>query len=61
MRNVIWQKLVRLSLIVSEYIIIDVTYLISGTYTNFRRLLRKTCDVGYYVINHGVMKVMITG
>ena len=39
----------------------DVTYLISGIYTNFRRLLCKTCDVGYYVINHGVMKVMITG
>jgi len=41
--------------------IIDVTYLISGIYTNFRRLLRKKCDEGYYVINHGVMKLMITG
>jgi len=42
-------------------IIIDVIYLISGVYTNFRRLLYKKCDVGYYVINHGVMKLMITG
>jgi len=41
-------------------IIIDVIYLISGIYTNFRRLLCKKCDVGYYVINHGVMKLMIT-
>ena len=32
----------------------------SGIYTNFRRLLCKKCDVGYYVINHGVMKLMIT-
>ena len=23
--------------------------------------LHKKCDVGYYVINHGVMKLMITG
>jgi len=29
-------------------------------YTNFRRLLCKKCDVGYYVINHGVMKLMIS-
>jgi len=28
-------------------IIIDVTYLISGIYTNFRRLLCEKCDVGY--------------
>jgi len=42
-------------------IIIDVTYLVSGIYTNFLRLLRKKCDVGYYVINHGQMKWMITG
>jgi len=42
-------------------IIVDVTYLISGIYTNFRRLLLcKKCDVGYYVINNGVMKLMIT-
>jgi len=34
-------------------IIIDVSYLISGIYTNFFRLLCKKCDVGYYVINHG--------
>ena len=39
--------------------IIDVTYLISGIYTNFRRLLCKKFDEGYYVINH-VMKLMIT-
>ena len=31
-------------------IIIDVNYLIFGIYTNFRRLLCKKCDVGYYVI-----------
>ena len=32
-----------------------------GPYTNFRSLLREKCEVGYYVINHGVMKLMITG
>jgi len=58
MRNVIWQSLVLLLLM---NIIIDVTYLISWIYINFRRLLRKKCGVGYYVINHGVMKLMITG
>ena len=42
-------------------IVIDVTYVIYGIYTNFRRLLCKNCDVGYYVINHGVMKLVITG
>jgi len=42
-------------------IVIDVAYLISGMYNNFRRLLRKKCDVGYYAINHGVMKLMISG
>jgi len=42
-------------------IIIDVTYLISWIYTNFRSLLRKKCEVGYYVINRGVMKLMTTG
>jgi len=41
-------------------IIIDVTYLISGNYTNFRRFLCKMCDVRYYIINQGVMKLMIT-
>ena len=40
---------------------VDGTYLISGIFTNFRRLLYKKCDVGYYVINHGVMKLMFTG
>jgi len=41
-------------------IIINATYWISGIYTNFRRLLlHKKCDVGYYVINDGVMKLMI--
>jgi len=39
---------------------IDVTDFTSGIYTNFRRLLCKKCDVGYYVINHGVMKLLIT-
>jgi len=42
-------------------IIIDVIYLISGIYANFCRLLCKKCDVGYCVINHGVMKLTITG
>jgi len=42
-------------------IIISVTYLISGIYTNFHRLLCKKCDVGYYIINHGVAKLMIIG
>ena len=41
-------------------IIIDITYLISGIYTNFRRLLCKKCDAGYYTVNHGVMKLMTT-
>jgi len=57
MRIVIWQNLVLLLLM---NIIIDVTYLISRIYTNFRRLLSKKCDIRYYVINH-VMKLMITG
>jgi len=42
-------------------IIINVIYLIYGIYTNFRRLLNKKCDVGYYVVNHDVMKLMIPG
>jgi len=42
-------------------IIIDVIYLVYGIYTNFRRLLCKKCDVGYYVINRSVMKLTITG
>jgi len=43
-------------------IVVDVTYLIFGIVTNFRRLLYKKCDVGkYYVINHGAIKLMITG
>jgi len=42
-------------------IIVDVTYLISGIFTNFHRLLCKKRDVGRYVINHGVMKLMIIG
>ena len=37
------------TLIVNEYNL-SVTNLISGIYTNFR----KKCDVGYYVINHGI-------
>jgi len=48
------------TLIVNEYYH-RFTYLISGMYTNFRRLMCKKCDVGYYAINHGVMKLMITG
>ena len=42
-------------------IIINVTYLISGIYIKFRRLLCKKCGDGYYAINQGVMKLMITG
>jgi len=42
------------TLSVNEYYVIDVTYLLSGIYTNFRRLLCKKCDVGYYVINHEI-------
>jgi len=57
-RSVIWQHLVLLLLM---NIIIDVTYLISGISTNFHRLLCKKCDVGYYVINHCVIKLMTTG
>jgi len=41
-------------------IIVDATYLICGIHTNICRLLCKKCDVGYYVINHGVMKLIIT-
>ena len=37
-------------------IITDITYLNSGIYTNFRSLLCKKYDIGYYVINHGVVK-----
>jgi len=51
-RNVNWQNSVLLLLL---NIIIDDTYLISGIYTNFHRLLCEKCDVGYYVIYHGVM------
>jgi len=51
--NVIWQTLVLLS---SVNIIIDVTYLISGIYTNLCTFLCKKCDIGYYVINHGVYR-----
>jgi len=36
---------------VSMNIIINVTYLISGIYNNFRRLLCKKCDVRYSVMN----------
>ena len=46
--NVIWQNLELLLLV---NIIVNVTYLISGIYTNFCRLLRRKCDV----INRGVM------
>jgi len=42
-------------------IIIDATYLILGVNTNFCRLPCRKCDVGYYVINRDVMKLMITG
>jgi len=53
MRIVIWQHLVLLLLM---NIIVDVICLISGIYINFRTFLCKKCDVGYYVINHGVYR-----
>ena len=53
-RNVIWQNLVPILLLLVN-IIIDVTYLICWIYNNFKRLLCKKCDVGYYAINRGVM------
>jgi len=37
-------------------IVIDVTYLICRIYTNFCACLCKKCDVGYYIINHGVYR-----
>ena len=37
-------------------IIIDFTYSTSEIYTNFRTLLFTKCDVGYYVIDHGVYR-----
>ena len=42
-------------------IVVDVSYLISGIYTNLHSLpvLWKKCDVGYYVFNHCVVKLMI--
>jgi len=52
--NVILQNLVLLLLV---NIIIDVTYLISGIYTNFCTFLCKNCDVGYYVISYGVYTI----
>jgi len=55
--NVIWQNLVSLLLLLMN-IIIDVTYLISGIYTNFRRLY--TVQKGHYATNHDVMKLMTT-
>jgi len=57
-RHIIWQNLV---VLFPLNIIFDVTFLISGIYINFRRLLCKKCAVGYYAINHGVMKLMIIG
>jgi len=30
------------------HVIIDVTYLISGIYTNFYTFLCRKCDIGYY-------------
>ena len=51
--------MVLLILLVND--VIDVTYLNSEIYADFHRLLCKKCDVGYYVINRGAMKLMITG
>ena len=41
-------------------IVKDVTYLISGiyVYTNLHTFLYKKCDVGYYVIIHGVYQLV---
>jgi len=51
--NAIWQNLVLLLLM---NIIVDVTYLISRISTNFHTFLCKKCDIGCYVINHGVFR-----
>ena len=37
-------------------IIVDVTYSISGIYTNLCTFLCKKCDIGYHVINRGVYR-----
>ena len=37
-------------------IVIDVGYLISGTYTYMHTFLCKKCDAGYYFINRGVYR-----
>ena len=39
--------------------IIHVTYLIYGIYTNLHTFLCKKCDVGYYVVNHGVYRIRL--
>jgi len=57
-RIVIWENLVPLLLM---NIIIDVTFLICGIYTNFRRLLCKKCDYDITSLKHDVMKLIIPG
>ena len=37
-------------------IIIDVTYLIAGLYIKLRIFKCKKCNVGYYIINYGVLR-----
>jgi len=59
MMMMMMMMMVLLILLVND--VIDVTYLNSEIYADFRRLLCKKCDVGYYVINRGAMKLMITG
>ena len=54
-------NLTQFSTLIVSVSIMDANYLVTGIYTYFHRLLCKKCDVGYYVINHGVMKLMITG
>jgi len=49
-------NLTKFSTLIVSVSIMDANYLVTGMYTNFRRLLCKKCDVGYYVINHGVMR-----
>ena len=51
-------NLTKFNIIVNEYY--HRCYLFNFWNLQFHRLLCKKCDVGYYVANYGVMKLMIT-
>jgi len=51
-------NLTKFNIIVDEYY--HRCYLFDFWNLQFHRLLCKKCDAGYYVVNHGVMKLMIT-